>query len=466
MNWDWKDEKVIMPYLGFYNIFYWDLKVMRCTHQVAALGPLIRSIGLPVLELSIPRWRDQNMGHSGCVIPEPDGTLTYFTALFQEPGTVRKPHRPQLATKMYIRTFSAQPNSLYFSKAPKELLPAFFNTPCLIDVTNRFVVTRDIEVNIKRTNTGNNLCWFCVFINGSWTPVAGGIIDKNKNSAKFEDIPTELTGNACMMDHTGRLVSCSKMFTVRKDGIKYIKPTAEKTDLFLLRKFQVKERMLDVGHSIIGTRIQGANQSDFSDSMTLYTIKDTLKMYLQDLVFWNPNNYRYYRLFAQNANLNIAELEFITENRMLSTTEASLLPVFMKDEAAQKRYYKLLGDTICEKPGMEMFDGDMLTFSNQKWAGMDFGKPVKINRIRLAPRNADNGIAVGDHYQLFYWDDEWISAGIQQAEYSFLDFKGVPSNTLYWLRNLDHGKEEQPFFFTNGKQIFSNQPQRSQKLQE
>ena len=110
---------------------------------------------------------------------------------------------------------------------------------------------------------------------------------------------------------------------------------------------------------------------------------------------------------------------------------------------------------------MEIFDGDMLTFSIQKWAGMDFGKPVKIDRVRIAPRNADNGIKIGDTYQLFYWDETWVSAGTQQAEYNFLKFKNVPANALYWLKNMDHGKEEQPFFYVNGKQVFSNQPQTS-----
>ncbi|MFW6275168.1 MAG: hypothetical protein ACOC2M_00880 [bacterium] len=458
-NWDWTDEQVELPDLGFYNIFYWNTTAVRiCTKQLPPLGQLIRSIGLPVLELSIPRWRDQNIGHSGCVIPEPDGTLTYFTALYQEPGTERKPHRPQLATKMYIKTFSVQPNSLYFSKAPGELLPAFFNTPCLIDVTDKFVVTCDVEIPLKKTNPGNNLCWFSVFIHGTWTPVAGGRIDKEKNNVTFENIPTELTGIASTMDNTGKLRHCSELFTVRNDGLKFIKPSGDKTDLFLLRKFPVKEKMVDVGHTIIGTKIQGANRKDFSDSVTLYTIKDTLDVYFQDLVFQNWNSYRYYRLFAKDVNLNIAELEFITENNVPGTTEASPLPVFTRDKATQKKYFKLIGDTVCEKPGMEIFDGDILTFSTQNWAGMDFGHPVKINRIRIAPRNADNGIVAGDNYRLYYWDNDWIPDGTQQAKYNFLEFKDVPANTLYWLRNLDHGVEEQPFFYENGTQVFSNQP--------
>lgn len=228
--------------------------------------------------------------------------------------------------------------------------------------------------------------------------------------------------------------------------------------LYLLRKFHVKERMLDIGHTIIGTRIQGANHRDFSDSVTLYTISDTLQVCFQDLVFDNPSGYRYYRLLSPTGNLNIAELEFISERKLPGSVPASPLPVFTKNEAVQKSYYRLWGDTLSDRPGSKLFDADMLTWSAQGWAGMDFGRPVRINRVRIAPRNAHNGIVPGDSYQLFYWNGEWISAGIQQAEYNFLEYTGVPSNTWYWLKNLDHGEEEQPFFYTDGRQIFSNQP--------
>lgn len=105
-----------------------------------------------------------------------------------------------------------------------------------------------------------------------------------------------------------------------------------------------------------------------------------------------------------------------------------------------------------------MFDSDMLSFCAKKRIVLDLGRPRKINRMRIAPRNAHNGIVRGDKYQLFYWDDEWISAGVQQAKLNYLEYEDIPVNTLYWLRNLDHGKEEQPIFYEDGEQIFSNQP--------
>jgi hypothetical protein len=350
-------------------------------------------------------------------------------------------------------------NSAFFLKAPGEVLPAFFNTPCLRDVTPEFVQTRDAEVGLHETGTENTLCWFCVFIRGRWSPTGWGVINRETGSVRFENIPVGLTGIACITDRSGRMVPCSRMFTVTAGGMEYTGLPGEEISLYLLRKFHVKERMLDIGHTIIGTRIQGANRRDFSDSVTLYTISDTLQVCFQDLVFDNPSGYRYYRLFSPSGDLNIAELEFISERKLPGSVLASPLPVFTKNDPVQKSYYRLRGDTLSDRPGSKLFDADMLTWSAQGWAGMDFGRPVRINRVRIAPRNVHNGIVPGDNYQLFYWNGEWVAAGIQQAEYNFLEYTGVPSNTLYWLKNLDHGEEEQPFFYVNGRQVFCNQPQ-------
>lgn len=69
-----------------------------------------------------------------------------------------------------------------------------------------------------------------------------------------------------------------------------------------------------------------------------------------------------------------------------------------------------------------------------------------------------NTIEPGNHYQLLYYANRrWIEFKNINSEYNFLDIDSVPSNTIYWLRNLDKGKEELPFFYKNGKQIFINE---------
>jgi len=57
-------------------------------------------------------------------------------------------------------------------------------------------------------------------------------------------------------------------------------------------------------------------------------------------------------------------------------------------------------------------------------------------------------------YELFYWKDEWLSAGKINASADSLRFKQVPSNTLYWIHNSEKSAKERIFTYENNKQIW------------
>ena len=457
-SWEWSD-KLSNPDLGFYNLFYWNH--ISCGEVTASYNTLLRSAGLPVSESFTPKWRDANGGHIWTTLLKPDGELDLFTSIYQKPGglTALSPLR---ATKIFRNTFSPQSESPYFLKASGEELPLLFNSPCIEDITSRFLPVMDVEVKLQTKLKENNLCWFAVFKTGDWMPVGWGKLNGAKNRVLFKDISVGLTGVACYYDGYS-LIPCSKLITVHPDGMKYIESGKEKINLRLTRKYPVNTRLQNMRKEIAGTKIKGANRPDFSDTVTVHVIRDTLQPYFQDILFDEPGSYRYYRIESPGWHLNIAELEFITHTKSPGLAEASLLPVFEKNQPAQEVMYKIPYSTLPEASDSTLYDGDILTFCNRKRIGLDLGKPQSVNRIRMAARTAHNGIVPGDNYQLFYWENEWVSAGMQQAKYNFLEFNDVPANTLYWLRNHDHGKEEQPFFYENGKQVFMNQPISSKK---
>ena len=57
------------------------------------------------------------------------------------------------------------------------------------------------------------------------------------------------------------------------------------------------------------------------------------------------------------------------------------------------------------------------------------------------PLNADNGIVVGNQYELLYWDNgEWKKILSQQAKCNYITV-GVPFGSAFlWLRNLTKGQ--------------------------
>ncbi len=60
----------------------------------------------------------------------------------------------------------------------------------------------------------------------------------------------------------------------------------------------------------------------------------------------------------------------------------------------------------------------------------------------------------GVEYELFYWQDEWESLGVQTATDEPMIWEDVPAGALYWLIEKDEGREERIFTYEDDKQIW------------
>ena len=130
-------------------------------------------------------------------------------------------------------------------------------------------------------------------------------------------------------------------------------------------------------------------------------------------------------------------------------------------------YVRLTGRAIGNNhpvPGSKYanaYDGDVLTHyqtneTEGSWVGLAFDKPRQIGRIAYQRRNDGNCICNGELYELFYWDNKWISLGQQTGsnETYRLTYSNVPTNALLLLRNLTKGAEERIFTYEKGEQVW------------
>ena len=53
-----------------------------------------------------------------------------------------------------------------------------------------------------------------------------------------------------------------------------------------------------------------------------------------------------------------------------------------------------------------------------------------------------------------YYNDRWVSLGIQTATNQYLEYDNAPTQALFLLRNLTQGNEERIFTYENGKQVW------------
>jgi hypothetical protein len=197
----------------------------------------------------------------------------------------------------------------------------------------------------------------------------------------------------------------------------------------------------------VGGRFQVANRADFSDSLTVYVVSDVPEIRYNPVGLTLNKPYRYFRFLAPTGSQGgeISEIE------IYSTASG----------------VKLSGNVIGNKNTLKgweaenVFDGDPLTsyqcvWNERGWVGLDFGKPEQIVSFRYLPRNDDNFIKEGEEYELFYWDNnQWNSLGRQiGTSKQYLEYTNVPSNALFWLRNLTKGREERIFTYENGRQVW------------
>jgi hypothetical protein len=92
--------------------------------------------------------------------------------------------------------------------------------------------------------------------------------------------------------------------------------------------------------------------------------------------------------------------------------------------------------------------------------GFVLQEPMRLagTTTRAQARSTDSiakaNLEAGRSYELFFWDDEWISAGKAVASEEPLEFAGFPADALYWLAAEESRKEERIFTYEDGNQVW------------
>ncbi|MCT4647257.1 MAG: hypothetical protein N4A74_19870 [Carboxylicivirga sp.] len=192
---------------------------------------------------------------------------------------------------------------------------------------------------------------------------------------------------------------------------------------------------LDYIASLNHCRLEGSDDRRFTKLDTLIDISGFSNPLEKEFVCHNCKKYRYVRLVSDQ-KAYVAELKLFGQNHQL-------LNGFFFPESIQEKA-KLI------------HDNNTLTFFRvqNRFVGYDFGKPQQISSLSIQPRNDGNHIEIGDDYELIIWDEGWKRFAHKRAKNNFLEFENVPSNGLFWLKNITKGSEELPFIILNNGQQF------------
>lgn len=440
---------------------------LDCSNLSMRACNYLRACGVPTVYEFTPQWPDKNSRHYWCASPDSNHVLQGYTP----PYTNIKEQRDQnlkYVGKVYQRTFGARKDTPYFLKNKNEKVPAYFDIATIKDVTERYHPCVTLTLALV-DDIPNNLAYLSFFNSKSvFVPVAWGKINKRSHSVTFSQVPVNMLFFPSYMSEDGTVHGFGNPFMLRQDSLtghilqeEVVCDLNRKINLHLLRKYPSKKHLVHARQNLEGACLLASNLRD-RDYDTLMIIQAAPIPYWQEYVFMNRNRYRYYRLVSKDKkSIDIAELEFLGKksSKHKFSTPAKL-PVFSaKAKMPEPEFYKIEGTPLnTESHYLSSFDGTPYTYASWEDCVVDFKYPVCISRIRLFPRTAMNIIESGHRYQLLYFrDGKWVEYETLVAKYNYLDIDSIPAETIYWLRNLDKGKEELPFFYKDGNQVFINQ---------
>lgn len=415
-----------------------------CDDYVQIATSILRSNGIPVAVDFTPQWAARASGHSWNVILPNNGKCIPFSGVGSDPG---QPHMPdEKMAKVYRKTYAINPAVEELIKAEKKKnLPEVFHKPFLKDVTSEYMHCSDITLDVKEAK--NKYVYLAVFNNQSWSPVAFSKIKNEK--AVFKDVGRDVVYlPVCYTDGKPEPIGEPFLLTSRGSVQPLIPDMEKKQSMILYRKYPVYGHVFEIAHRIIGGEFQASDNENFSDAITLHKIEKWGTTGEEVNVPSSGKGYRYWRLFnPKDSHCNVAEITFIDR-----TTHQSVYGDIIGTEGSWQNNPAKCKEAAFDKNLLTAFDGPEGVHA---WVGMDFGKPVDIEKIIYTPRGDGNTIEIGDEYELFYWGNaRWNSLGKQVANSVRLQYDNVPSGALYWIEDLSKGKEERIFEYKEGKQVF------------
>ena len=431
----------------------------------------MRAAGLPVSSDFIPQWGNVNSGHylmhlvdhapvrqkvTNINRPVNTWSLIEWSINYDEHRHHFTPDElpPGMdiqyiytVPKIYRYTYSVNEDlaGIYCCLPEKEISP-YFRGANFKDITSEYIDCSDFSLRISETFKKFRIAYLCAFDISGWKPVAIKAITKGQ--ALFKDLGRYVVYLPAVFqdDH---FIPAANPFFIDSSGIVHTltKEPDQKQDMRLVRKTALYAYTSYHSEVVKGGKFEGCEEPEFKHPVLLDSI-EKYPFYMNEVLVSQPKYYRYLRYVAPHTEVqepdNIAEVQFYC------------------DDSTRPLKGKFIGSE--GSPGHDIgkaFDNNMDSYYENKtgkngWIGIDLGEKsrAKVSSIKFCPRNDTNCIIPGEDYELFYWDDEWISLGRQKANSDHLDYRNVPAGTLYWLKCTSGGHEERIFTYQAGKQVW------------
>lgn len=438
------------PYLSIsdYNMG----KISHCETRCWFNASLLSAIGIPCAVDFVPAWGNRNGAHEWNVLLSA-GKIYPFEGIGGIKGKwkcaqvynnvwVDEYWMKSRLPKVFRHTFeSIQVGPSTNSKSTSLNTPAHLLNPKIKDVSDQYFQASDLEIPIKygKPYHDKEYAYLFVFNNNAWVPVFWGVINNKK--ALFSKMGRDIVYLPGFYEN-GSVIPFNDPFILHHDGsVVYLKSSGTTIDSVVIeRKYYERP---DVGlwrEWNEGAYVEIADNAQFNNAERIFEIPKC-KSYMNYWDLPQSVDVRYIRyVFPEHRDV-LAELKFLSEDR-----ESLVGKQLFSSQLIGREVEKLFDDNPLSYADLVKTDS-MFT-----WVGFDFGKKTRIKTIGVCPRNDENNIIKGEEYELFYWDNVWISLGRKIAEQYTLKYDNAPNNALLMIRHTSKGKENRIFTWENQTQ--------------
>lgn len=436
-----------LQYLNYLSPVVLDkLLIGSCSELTRRSTACMRALGIPVTTDVVPCYLNFKSGHSWNVAILDSSRFIPFDS--SSARLYEYSNKRLGLPKVYRETFEPQDFSHLAARGRCSFLPELFNSPFYKDVTTSYVQTSDLDVPVKyRLPRKIKYAYLSVFTRNGWTPVCWTEI--KKHSLSFRNTGRGGVYLPVSIEADGMRPLNAPFILSDSGEINYLSvDTTRHQRLDLLRKYPIDERKRLFTQRMIGGVFQGANHADFSDARLLSRIDSNPGEYFNSIVLKADRKYRYVRyLSPRDSYCNVAEIGFYEDSVSTAKLKGEIIGtpgVWINNTKSTKT---------------AAFDGNVLTYMDSEdadyiWIGLDFGQKERVVKIRFIARNDMNAIQTGNEYELYYWDNRWVSLGRQTATGHHLIYDNAPLNALFWLKNHTEGVEERIFTYEHGEQVW------------
>jgi len=417
-----------------------------CLQRCVLFGSIMRAVGLPAAIDDVGFWANYSNGsHTWTSLVTLQGTYSIYrdeteskinnkidATLFEINHDIPKNYKlctsfKKRCSKIWRSTFKNNNNTF-----DTNLSYRFnFNSNFKIDVSHEYGFKG--HINLKLNKTLENLI-LCTYVTGAdWQPVTRGLVLNSQ--ATFNSLGDSVIYIPAYMSNNS-IQTIGYPIMLSNGRISTLKPNMNDVQtVYLTRKYPITGKWMNEWAPLVGGVFEVSNDRNFESSINIHHINE-MPIFFNEIHIELDKPYRYFRYKPNNQCYTpLAEIELYNSFRKIK-------PIIAYGDVTNINNC-IDGDTF-SKPDNEK--GYMIT--------LDLGHPEIITTFRYFPWNDGNFVTLNHDYELLYFDKKWISIGRKTAKDYFISFDNVPKNALLLLKDHTSGKEERPFTYENGEQIW------------